>query len=258
MILLVSIDGLRPDAIASSETPTLRKLIADGSSTLSARTVMPSSTLPCHTSMLRGVDVSRHGITTNTFHPLVRPVPSVIDVASANSLRVGFFYNWGPLRDLHDPESVFVSHYVRSHTLQAGDYWVTDALIESSGKDDLDFAFLYLGYVDECGHANGWMSGEYLEAVSNADRCVGRVLDSCEPQAVLLLSDHGGHERTHGTECHEDMTIPWIVWGEGIQVGHTIPEQVRIYDTAPTLGQLLNIPSPREWDGVCIASVFTS
>jgi hypothetical protein len=40
---------------------------------------MPSVTLPCHTSMFRGVTPERHGITTNTWTPQVRPVPSIID-----------------------------------------------------------------------------------------------------------------------------------------------------------------------------------
>jgi predicted AlkP superfamily pyrophosphatase or phosphodiesterase len=258
MVLLVSIDGLRPDAIKFSNAPNLKRLIEQGSSSLKAQTVMPCCTLPCHTSMLRGVDATRHGITTNTFHPLVRPVPSIIDVASNHELKVGFFYNWGPLRDLHDPESVQVSYYHRSHYQPLGDNRVSDQLIESHKQDKLDFAFLYLGNVDEIGHKHGWMSREYLEAVGNADLCVGKVIECCQPSSILVLSDHGGHDRTHGTECAEDMTIPWILWGENIKPGFTIEEQIVIFDTAPTLAHILKLPLPREWDGQIITSVFTS
>ena len=53
-VLVVSIDGLRPDAIAAYSAPTLQRLIREGSYTLSATTIDPSTTLPSHTSMLTG------------------------------------------------------------------------------------------------------------------------------------------------------------------------------------------------------------
>src|SRR5436305_618844 len=108
-VLLCSMDGVRPDAIQATDTPCIDRLAQEGASTWAARTVMPSSTLPCHTSMLRGVDTARHGITTNTFHPLVRPVPSLIEAASHQGRTVGFFYNWEPLRDLAAPGTLRAS-----------------------------------------------------------------------------------------------------------------------------------------------------
>jgi arylsulfatase A-like enzyme len=45
------------------------------------------------------------------------------------------------------------------------------------------------------------------------------------------------------------MTIPWFLAGPGISAGE-IPEQVRIFDTAPTLAAALGLPPLREWDGV--------
>src|SRR5688500_16008868 len=93
-VVLCSIDGMRPDALLAANTPTMDRLARQGAFTGTARTVMPSSTLPCHTSMLRGVDTARHGITSNTFQPLVRPVPSLIDVAYDQGRTTGFFYNW--------------------------------------------------------------------------------------------------------------------------------------------------------------------
>src|SRR5579871_1532433 len=92
-VVLCSMDGVRPDAIQVARTPTIDRLVSEGASTWKARTVMPSSTLPCHTSMLRGVDTPRHGITTNTFQPLVRPVPSLIEAAGDQGCTTGFFYN---------------------------------------------------------------------------------------------------------------------------------------------------------------------
>src|SRR5215213_7232055 len=45
-VLVVSVDGLRPDAINARETPMLFRLMQTGSYSLAATTIMPSNTLP--------------------------------------------------------------------------------------------------------------------------------------------------------------------------------------------------------------------
>ncbi|WP_227624969.1 alkaline phosphatase family protein [Fimbriimonas ginsengisoli] len=252
-VLLVSIDGMRPDALRSANTPYLDRLVANGTVCWNARTVMPSVTLPCHTSMLRGVDVPRHGITSNRFSPLARPVPSVIDVAKTHGRRTGFFFNWGELRDLAEPGSFDVSYFVQDAHRMEGDTRVAKAAAAHQREEPFDFLFVYLGHVDERGHAEGWMSPGYIEAIEHADACVGMVLAALDEGdrswVALIQSDHGGHERSHGTEMDEDMTIPWILSGHGVKAGNTLDGGVRIYDTCPTLAHLLGLPAAREWDG---------
>src|SRR5579872_477017 len=205
-VLLCSMDGVRPDAVQAAYTPTIDRLAASGAVTWSARTVMPSSTLPCHTSMLRGVDTPRHGITTNTFHPLVRPVPSLIEAAHDQGRTSGFFYNWEPLRDLAAPGTLDASVMYADCKSPNGDRHVAEMAAQYLACLDFDLLFVYLGWPDECGHRHGWMSEPYLEAISNADAGLGRVLGAIaalgreEETTTLVLSDHGGHERTHGTD----------------------------------------------------------
>src|SRR5687767_2616750 len=82
--LLVSIDGLRPDAISKFQAPTLMRLMKEGSYTLSARTILPSKTLPSHTSMLTGEPPDRHGVLWNTAvedEPGTLEIPTVFSVA---------------------------------------------------------------------------------------------------------------------------------------------------------------------------------
>src|SRR3712207_6303505 len=165
MVLLFSLDGVRPDAIEQAATPTLDRLKREGAWTGRARTVMPSVTLPCHQSMLRGVPVERHGITSNRFQPLARPVPSVIDAARAAGKRVGFFYNWEPLRDLAEPGSLDVAVFRRDCYSPEGDKWIAAAAAEQISGGELDFAFVYLGWPDECAHRTGWMSVPYFRAI---------------------------------------------------------------------------------------------
>ena len=52
--VLIVVDGMRPDAIAAM--PRVQKLLKNASYTMTATTVMPSVTLPCHMSLFHSVD----------------------------------------------------------------------------------------------------------------------------------------------------------------------------------------------------------
>jgi predicted AlkP superfamily pyrophosphatase or phosphodiesterase len=261
-VLLCSIDGMRPDAVRAAHTPTIDRLARDGACAWNARTVMPSSTLPCHTSMLRGVDTPRHGITTNTFHPLVRPVPSLIDVAHDQKRRTGFFYNWEELRDLSAPGKLDLSVMSNDYRSADGDRFIAEQAAAALERFDFDLLFVYLGWTDECAHHFGWMSDPYLEAISHADGCLGLVLDAvaaagrAAETTTLVLSDHGGHERTHGTDRDEDMLIPWVLHGPTVRPGHAITGPVHIYDTCVTLAHVLGIEPAPEWEGRVISEAL--
>lgn len=258
-MVLVSVDGMRPDAMLAAETPCLDRLRATAAYTDRARTVMPSVTLPCHTSMLRGVDVTRHGITTNHFVPLARPVPSLFDVATRSGKRCGAFMNWGPLRDLYEPESVETAYYIADSKTEAGDLSVARSAIMHHQQRPYDFLFVYLGRTDSMGHDHGWMSDPYLDAIRHADVCIATLVEALDrerrPWTMLVQSDHGGHDRSHGTDRPEDMTIPWMLVGDGVLPGE-LPDGVRIFDTAPTLAALLGLKPAKEWDGCLVASAL--
>lgn len=261
-VLLCSIDGCRPDGLQQARTPVIDALAADGAACWDARTVMPSSTLPCHTSMLRGVDTDRHGITSNTFAPIVRPVPSLMEAASSAGKTVGFFYNWEQLRDLAAPGYLNVAISYGSAVAPETDPWVAEQAVAHFDRFDFDLLFVYFGHTDEVGHVHGWMSEPYLQAISQADRCLGVVIDGLkaagrwEETVTLVVSDHGGHGRSHGTDAPEDMTIPWILHGPGVRRGVRLTDPVRVFDTCPTLAHCLGIPACREWDGRVVREAF--
>jgi arylsulfatase A-like enzyme len=101
------------------------------------------------------------------------------------------------------------------------------------------------------------MSPEYLAQVQSADRALETVLKSLPADnSILLQSDHGGHDRGHGTDLPEDMTIPWIVTGPSIRHNHEIAEAVSLLDTAPTLARLLGIAPDPAWQGHAIDAIF--
>jgi predicted AlkP superfamily pyrophosphatase or phosphodiesterase len=122
-----------------------------------------------------------------------------------------------------------------------------------------DFAFLYIGTVDTAGHAYGWMSNEYLKQLERIDSLFGGFFDSLPSEYTSIVhSDHGGHDRNHGSDSDEDMIIPWMAVGPNIKKGYTIQSPVSLLDTAPTIAKLLELKAHHEWEGKCVDEIFVS
>lgn len=257
-IVLVMVDGVRPDALSPSQSPHITALQARASYTLQACSVMPSMTLPCHMSIFHSVPPARHGIVTNDWQPMARPLPGLIEVARSAGRHTAFFHNWEPLRNLNSPGSLNFSYFRDNvYTDPDGDRVVAEEAVRYIQSDKPDFTFVYFGTVDTFGHIYGWMSAEYLAQLRRVDGAVGLLLEGLPADStVLLLSDHGGHERTHGTDAVEDMTIPWMIAGPGIRTGYEIKTAVTLLDTAPTLAHLLDVAPNREWEGSCVSEIF--
>ena len=249
-VLLILVDGMRPDAIAACDHPFLRELRKSTASTWNASTVMPSITLPCHASLFFSVDPSRHGITTNTWMPQVRPIDSIADAANKAGKRCAMFSNWEELRDLNRPGSLDAAIFCRiKERYEESDWALTRCAQGYIQTENPNFVFLYLGNTDSAGHRLGWMSPGYLQAVSTASACIETILSSLpEGWTSIITADHGGHERTHGTEMPEDMTIPLYLCGASIAPGH-LPDDANIQDIAPTIAALMGFPAPEEWEG---------
>jgi predicted AlkP superfamily pyrophosphatase or phosphodiesterase len=68
-VIIISIDGLRPDAVQSAPAPSILALTGRGSYSWSAQTILPSNTLPSHVSMLTGFLPEAHGVTWDDYLP---------------------------------------------------------------------------------------------------------------------------------------------------------------------------------------------
>jgi predicted AlkP superfamily pyrophosphatase or phosphodiesterase len=77
-IVLISIDGLKPDYVLDADKhalkiPNLRRLVAEGAHASGVTGVLPTVTYPSHTTMVTGVAPARHGIVANSpFDPFSR------------------------------------------------------------------------------------------------------------------------------------------------------------------------------------------
>ena len=92
--------------------------------------------------------------------------------------------------------------------------------------------FLHLAAPDVAGHAHGWGSEEYADAVRAVDGWLGDLLDTVagkqalrEHLTVVLTADHGGAGTGHADpERPEDYRIPFLTWGQGVAAGTDLYE----------------------------------
>ena len=248
-VLLVSVDGMRPDALP--KVKNAQKLIARSAYNMNAQTVIPSVTLPCHMSMFHSVDPARHGTTTNTYAPQVRPIKGICEVLLKNKRTSAFFYNWEEIRDLSRPASLTHACFISGGKLgyEKANPMTADAAINFLTKENIDFAFLYFGYPDAAGHTFGWMGEQYFASLENCWYQIERVVEALgDEYTVIITADHGGHERSHGTELPEDMTIPMIMLGKDVKPGEAF-EGANIKDIPPTVVKLLGVEPDEEWEG---------
>ena len=250
-VLLISIDGMRPDGLKASGNPYLKKLEELCAYTYSASSMVPSVTFPCHFSMTHSVTPQRHGILTNTYVPQVRPVKGLFEKIKEAGGVCAMFYGWDPLRDIALPTALKIATYINAYMEESADTAITDACERAIERYKPDFAFLYMVDTDEKGgHDNGWMSEEYLRRISIAVDNVKRMIDRFgDEYRVIIMSDHGGHDRSHGSTMPEDMTIPLFFYGPEFTPGEIKDRELSLLDIAPTVTAVLGIAPDPEWEG---------
>ena len=249
-VILISIDGMRPDGLKAAGNPYVEYLEKNCTYTYTGSSVYPTITLPCHFSMAHSVSPQRHGILSNTYVPEVRPVTGIFEKVSTFGGVSAFFYGWDPLRDIAKPGAFKFTTHIQAYTAESVDTELTDEALSLIGEKKPDLAFLYLVDTDDKGgHDNGWMTEEYLRRVSIAIDNTKRVFDAFgDEYSIIIMADHGGHDRSHGTMMPEDMTIPFFFYGEDFEKGKEI-DGVSLLDIAPTIAKLLGIPPEKEWEG---------
>ena len=265
-VIVISVDGLRPDAIAKYDARTIRTLMREGRYSLAAQTISTSLTLPSHTSMLTGVGADVHGVTWNSDKTKEKgyvKVPTVFGIAHNAGFTTAAFFSKTKFHHLEIPSTLDYSRSPRggmdplfAEERTAG--YVGQYLAHASPN----LMFVHFMEPDFIGHQFGWMGHMYGMAVREADLGVKRVLAEADQRfgrgnyTVILTADHGGHRKTHGTTDPSDMTIPWIAWGAGVQRGDTL-SGIRTMDTAATVLWLLGVDAPANWVGKPVTRAFS-
>jgi arylsulfatase A-like enzyme len=263
-VIVISIDGLRADMIEKAGAQTLQRLMKEGSYSLEAKTIMPSITLPSHTSMLTGATPEMHGVRWNDERMeetgLIQ-TPTMFAVARQAGYHTAAFFSKPKFQHLMVPGTL---DYAQAP--EGSGRWYVGHTVESVEKylDDAspNLLFVHIGEPDYAGHTIGWGSLIYRMAVRRADGGVARILRKADDAfgegnyTVIVTADHGGHGRTHGTDAEVDVTIPWITWGKGVRAGTELPVGIHTFDTAATALRLLGLDLPGTFAGHPVLAAY--
>ena len=264
-VVVVSIDGLRPDAIAAYEAATLQRLVREGSYTLSARTIDPSRTLPSHTSMLTGQPPARHGVLWNNVATADTDsinVPNMFGVARAHGYSTAAFFSKAKFQPLQVEGTLDFSQAPGGLFGRWSSARAVSDVAEYLEHARPNVLFVHLTDPDAAGHRAGWMTVDYGRAVIEADRAVSRLISLAEQAygsgnfSLIVTADHGGHGTDHGSNDPRDVTIPWIAWGQGVKPGPLAQSTVRTMDTAATVLWLLSVDGPSDWAGRPVVDAY--
>jgi predicted AlkP superfamily pyrophosphatase or phosphodiesterase len=277
-VFIVSFDQAAPSNIAAATMPLFKQMTAEGAHTWEAYTIVPSLTLPSHTSMLTGVGVQKHQVIWNEWDaakPLT--VPTIFQLAKTAGLRTALIASKAKFKTFEQAGGID-TFIIPENYRCAGIAAEVAALLK---KETPNLFFIHFGDPDFTGHQFGVNSPEKMTALAECDAALKTIREAiaaagiADSSVMILTADHGGHDHsaaeladmvrhgqtspqigTHGAATSDDVTIPWVVWGKGVKTGFTITAPVIQYDTAATALWLLGVPLPESFWGRPVVSAF--
>jgi predicted AlkP superfamily pyrophosphatase or phosphodiesterase len=264
LALIITIDGLRPDALSETHTPNLYSLITLSSYTLNAKTIQPSKTIPAHTSLITGLTPERHNTLFDTWNEAMGyiEVDTIFCIVENRGMKTAMFVGKDKLGYLVKPGCV--DHFVSSGTSNTTIQDIESKFSKYFKKEKPQLTLLHFPEPDLTGHKDGWMTDEYFTALKNVDAAIGKVIETINATGaynqtlIVITSDHGGKGKSHKGAYEENIKIPWMALGDRVKHNHKIKKQVLIYDTAPTVLSALGIELPKDLDGIPIKEIFES
>jgi predicted AlkP superfamily pyrophosphatase or phosphodiesterase len=264
-VLIISVDGLRPDLLLRGSSPEITALMRRGSYTLLASTVPEVYTVPSHVSMLTGVRPARHGVTWDHHVEDSYPhVSTLFELARSAGYSTALVTAKTKLIVLTKPGTLDWSHV--GHEGREDDLAVASQAVAMLRDHRPEVMFIHFGGVDIQGHATGWGSPEQLQALQKVDRSVGLVLGALDDSGamastlVILTGDHGGAGLLHDPKDALSQRIPWIAAGPAIRKdfdlsavpGLTIDTMATFATACAALG--IRVPDVR--DGKAVSEIF--
>ncbi|MES2148327.1 MAG: ectonucleotide pyrophosphatase/phosphodiesterase [Pseudomonadota bacterium] len=213
-LILISVDGFRPDYLNQDGARNLRALAAQGVRAEAMHPSFPSITFPNHYTIVTGLRPDHHGIVDNTMEDPALPgerfslsnQKAVIDhrwwdqaepvwvTAEKQQVRTAIMYWPGSEAAIH---GVLPSNYRPFDTKVIANDRVDVVL----GWLDLPVASrprmlaMYFDDVDHAGHAFGPASAQVADSVARVDAALGRLTDGLRARGIaaniVIVSDHG-------------------------------------------------------------------
>lgn len=267
-VILIGIDGLGANYLQEIENvPNIKKMMKNGSHSMEARCIRPSSSAANWAAMTMGAGPELTGYTkwdsqTPEIPSRVKGdydiFPTIFELLrkEKSDAEIGVIYTWSGIGYLYPKEVIDKDLHTNSDSLtlaKATEYIETDRP---------NLLFLHFDNVDGAGHGIGWGTDEYREAVEKMDERIGAILESVkkagieDKTVILTTADHGGSGQNHGGDDINEMEIPWIITGPGIKKDYQLKGSVMTFDTAATIAEIFELTPPQVWIGRPVTEAF--
>ncbi len=266
-VLLLGIDGCRPDALMKANTPNIDKLMADGKYSLNVdRGAHDTWSGAGWSTMLTGVWPDKHGVHDNLFggknygeypHFLCRvkeksscfKTASIVHYADLNT-EIASPCNPDVIIDFDD------------------DVQVAEAVKNYLNDCNMDVVFVNFDDVDHAGHTRGFHPDipQYIDAIESVDGFFGpilqavydRELNNNEDWLIVVSTDHGGKiDGTHGFHCNDpEVTRVFSIFRtKNTNNKGGMSYDPPLVDIVPTILDHISVPVDSLWklDGIKVA-----
>lgn len=214
-VLLISIDGFRPDYFGMFDSPALDRLMREGLYADSLHQVFPTKTFPTHYSLVTGLHPGTHGVVANRMWDPRRK--ATFSLGDREAVGDGYWYQDGePVWVTAEKQGLTAATFFWPGSEARIDrirptHWKPYAgdtpheqritqILEWAGQpaeSRPDFMTLYFSRVDSLGHSRGPAAPAVLDGAAEIDRQLGRLLDGLEDlellerMHIIIVSDHG-------------------------------------------------------------------
>ena len=101
-----------------------------------------------------------------------------------------------------------------------------------------------------------------MKRLPEIDAYIAQIVEATKEAGIydetifMIVSDHGGINKGHGSISMSEMEAPLVFFGPGVKKGYKIEQPVVRYDTAPTVAYIFGAKCPDVWRGRAMVEIF--
>ena len=256
-VLMVLLDGWRPDVIAAAHTPTIDLMMQDSAYSMEARVEDTTISGSGHSSFLTGVHRDKHNVHGNSFGDAnYQEYPYWFNLLKYErpEMHTAAYHNWLPMADAALDFSV--CGYCVDMYVTGSDNSIATQLATDLANKQMDAVTIVIDAPDAAGHGYGFHPSipQYVAAMNQSDVWLGMMMDAIfarinyaeEDWMVIISTDHAGSGYGHGYNIPEHREVPLIIWGA--ESPGTIWPAPDAVDIVPTALHHMGVEVRPEWD----------
>ena len=256
-VLMVLLDGWRPDVIAAAHTPTIDLMMQDSAYSMEARVEDTTISGSGHSSFLTGVHRDKHNVHGNSFGDAnYQEYPYWFNLLKYErpEMHTAAYHNWLPMADAALDSSV--CGYCVDMYVTGSDNSIATQLATDLANKQMDAVTIVIDATDAAGHGYGFHPSipQYVAAMNQSDVWLGMMMDAIfartnyaeEDWMVIISTDHAGSGYGHGYNIPEHREVPLIIWGA--ESPGTIWPAPDAVDIVPTALHHMGVEVRPEWD----------